>query len=177
MARTIKLYKLPDNPQLPGMREMKKSDVPRVHELVSSYLKKFPLHPELTAAEIDHWMLPKPGVVYAYVRENEKGQVMDVCSFYSLPSSILGHDKHNTLNAAYSYWNVATTVPLQELMNDALILAKKEDFDVFNALNVMENETFLKDLKFGIGDGFLQYYLYNWKCPKIEPPGIGLVLL
>jgi len=177
MARTIKLYKLPENPQLPGMREMKKSDVPRVHELVSAYLKKFPLHPELTAAEIEHWMLPKPGVVYAYVRENEKGQVMDVCSFYSLPSSILGHDKHNILKAAYSYWNVATTVPLQELMNDALILARKEDFDVFNALNVMENETFLKDLKFGIGDGFLQYYLYNWKCPKIEPPGIGLVLL
>eukprot|EP00971_Amphidinium_carterae_P137415 2723238-Amphidinium_carterae.1 len=24
----------------------------------------------------------------------------------------------------------------------------------------------LKELKFGIGDGFLQYYLYNWKCPK-----------
>jgi len=62
-------------------------------------------------------------------------------------------------------------------MYDALILAKQQDFDVFNALNVMENETFLKELKFGIGDGFLQYYLYNWKCPKIEPSGIGLVLL
>ena len=22
-----------------------------------------------------------------------------------------------------------------------------------------------------------QYYLYNWKCPRIEPKGIGLVLL
>jgi len=62
-------------------------------------------------------------------------------------------------------------------MYDALILARQQDFDVFNALNVMENESFLKDLKFGIGDGFLQYYLYNWKCPKIEPAGIGLVLL
>mmetsp|Transcript_4337 Transcript_4337/g.7622 ORF Transcript_4337/g.7622 Transcript_4337/m.7622 type:complete len:442 (+) Transcript_4337:114-1439(+) len=177
MARTIKLYKLPDNPQLPGMREMKKEDVPRVHELVSAYLKKFALHPDLSREEIEHWMLPREGVVYAFVRENEKGQVVDVCSFYSLPSSILGHDKHNILKAAYSYWNVATTVPLSDLMNDALIMAKKCDFDVFNALNVMENENFLKELKFGIGDGFLQYYLYNWKCPKIEPCGIGLVLL
>jgi hypothetical protein len=33
----------------------------------------------------------------------------------------------------------------------------------------MENKQFLEKLKFGIGDGNLQYYLYNWKCPAIEP--------
>lgn len=26
---------------------------------------------------------------------------------------LVGHAKHNLLKAAYSYWNVATTVPLQ----------------------------------------------------------------
>jgi len=177
MARTIKLYKVPDTPQLNGMRKMEPRDIQRVFELISHYLKKFPLHPEFEVEELGHWMLPRPGVVYSYVRENAAGEVTDACSFYSLPSSILGNDKYNLLKAAYSYWNVATTVPLHELMYDALILAKQQDFDVFNALNVMENESFLKELKFGIGDGFLQYYLYNWKCPKIEPSGIGLVLL
>uniref|UniRef100_A0A7S4QTD2 Glycylpeptide N-tetradecanoyltransferase n=1 Tax=Alexandrium monilatum TaxID=311494 RepID=A0A7S4QTD2_9DINO len=176
MARTIKLYKLPAVTQLPGMRKMEPRDVQRVADLVTGYLKKFPLHPEFTAEEVGHWMLPRDGVVYSYVRE-DGGEVKDVCSFYSLPSTILGHEKYSLLKAAYSYWNVATTVSLPELMYDALILAKQHDFDVFNALNVMENDQFLKDLKFGIGDGFLQYYLYNWKCPKIEPCGIGLVLL
>ena len=38
-------------------------------------------------------------------------------------------------------------------------------FDVFNALDLMENKQFLEKLKFGVGDGFLQYYLYNWRCP------------
>mmetsp|Transcript_155564 Transcript_155564/g.282953 ORF Transcript_155564/g.282953 Transcript_155564/m.282953 type:complete len:497 (+) Transcript_155564:189-1679(+) len=178
MARTIKLYKVPDQPQLPGMRVMQPRDVSRVFELVTGYLKKFALHPEFEKDELAHWMLPRDGVVYSYVREDlVTGDVTDVCSFYSLPSTILGHDKYNLLKAAYSYWNVATTVPIHELMYDALILAKQQDFDVFNALNVMENDYFLKELKFGIGDGFLQYYLYNWKCPKIEPSGIGLVLL
>jgi glycylpeptide N-tetradecanoyltransferase len=177
MARTIKLYKVPDVPQLRGMRQMEKKDVPRVVELVTGYLKKFPLHPEFNADEVAHWMLPREGVVYSYVREIAPGEVSDVCSFYSLPSTILGNDKYTLLKAAYSYWNVATTVSMAELMYDALILAKQQDFDVFNALNVMENDQFLKELKFGIGDGFLQYYLYNWKCPKIEPSGIGLVLL
>lgn len=177
MARTIKLYKVPDTPQLSGMREMQPKDVQRVAEMVTGYLKKFSLHPEFTADEIGHWMLPRDGVIYSFVRESSSGEVTDVCSFYSLPSTILGSDKYNILKAAYSYWNVATTVPLHELMYDALIYAKQRDFDVFNALNVMENESFLKELKFGIGDGFLQYYLYNWKCPKIDPAGMGLVLL
>jgi len=42
-------------------------------------------------------------------------------------------------------------------------------FDVFNALDLMENKQFLEALKFGIGDGNLQYYLYNWRCPSMVP--------
>lgn len=37
-------------------------------------------------------------------------QVTDMCSFYHLPSTVIGHDRHRTLNAAYSFYNVATTV-------------------------------------------------------------------
>ncbi len=43
------------------------------------------------------------------------------------------------MKAAYSYYNVATTHNITELFNDAIILAKNEDFDVFNALNIMKN--------------------------------------
>lgn len=39
--------------------------------------------------------------------------------------------------------------------------------DVFNALDLMDNSQFLENLKFGIGDGNLQYYIYNWKCPPM----------
>jgi hypothetical protein len=47
----------------------------------------------------------------------------------------------------------------------------------------MENKTFLEKLKFGIGDGNLQYYLYNWKCPSmgaekvcVSQPEAGLLV-
>ena len=46
-------------------------------------------------------------------------------------------------------------------------------FDVFNALDLMENKEFLEKLKFGIGDGNLQYYLYNWKCPFMTPEKVS----
>lgn len=48
---------------------------------------------------------------------------------------------------------------------------------MFNMLNLMENEDIVRDLKFGAGDGNLQYYIYNWNCPVMESKEIGLVLL
>ena len=41
-------------------------------------------------------------------------------------------------------------------------------FDVLNALTLMDNTLFLEQQKFGAGDGFLNYYLFNWKCPAIR---------
>lgn len=62
-------------------------------------------------------------------------------------------------------------------MRDALILANNTGSDVFNALNLMENDTFLEELKFGKGDGNLQYYIYNWSCPTMKSADVGIVLL
>ena len=44
------------------------------------------------------------------------------------------------LRAAYCYYYAATSVPLMQLMNDALVEAARNNFDVFNALDIMENE-------------------------------------
>jgi hypothetical protein len=57
---------------------------------------------------------------------------------------------------AYSYYNVATTVPLVTLMKDMLIIARNLKVDVFNALELMENEALFPTLEFKPGDGFLQ---------------------
>ena len=94
-------------------------------------------------------------------REDDGVEVItDFCSYYHLHSSVLGNPKHTTLHAAYSFYNVANTVDLTELMRDCRILAKNEGHDVFNALNLMENDRFLTDLKFGMGDGNLLASFY-----------------
>jgi glycylpeptide N-tetradecanoyltransferase len=89
----------------------------------------------------------------------------------------LKHETHKTLNVAYAYYNVPNTCSLEELMKNALIIAKNKGFDVFNALDIMENEQILKELKFGIGDGNLHYYLYNWRIPESQPSSMGIVLV
>lgn len=41
----------------------------------------------------------------------------------------------------------------------------------------MDNDTVFDELKFGQGNGNLQYYLYNWKMPSAKPNDIGIVLV
>uniref|UniRef100_A0A8R1E0Z0 Glycylpeptide N-tetradecanoyltransferase n=1 Tax=Caenorhabditis japonica TaxID=281687 RepID=A0A8R1E0Z0_CAEJA len=106
--------------------------------------------------------------------QNQNGKITDLVSFYSLPSSVMGHTTHKTIFAAYLYYYVAGSVSVKQLINDALILANQEKFDVFNALDLMHNEKVFVDLKFGKGDGNLQYYLYNWKCADMNANQIGL---
>lgn len=179
MSRTIRLYKLPDKTVTPGFRKMEFHDVPAVTRLLKTYLKQFVVAPDFDENDVEHWLLPKENVVDSFLVESpETHEITDFCSFYTLPSSILGSQNYSTLKAAYSYYNVTTTTPLIQLMNDALIVAKMKDFDVFNALDVMQNEVFLKELKFGPGDGKLHYYLYNYRMKNVlRSSELGLVLL
>jgi len=76
---------------------------------------------------------------------------------------------------------------VQALIADALVIANAAEFDVFNALTLMDSVPVLQDLKFGVGDGHLNYYLYNWRTAPMagmEPVGdipagrgIGVVML
>ncbi|CAH1127143.1 unnamed protein product [Ceutorhynchus assimilis] len=175
MQRTLKLYKLPDNPKTPGFRKMKAEDVNGAHQLLNEYLSRFDLAPYFTKEEFVHWFLPRPNIIESFVVETN-GKITDFVSYYTLPSSVMHHPVHKTLKAAYSFYNVSTTTNWVSLMQDALISAKQLNFDVFNALDLMDNGEFLEQLKFGIGDGKLQYYLYNWKCPSMTANQVGLVL-
>ncbi|KAF2894338.1 hypothetical protein ILUMI_11835 [Ignelater luminosus] len=175
MQRTLKLYKLPDEPKTPGFRKLTIKDIPQAHKLLQEYLKRFDLAPHFSEDDFIHWFLPQVGIVDSFVVENN-GVITDFVSYYTLPSTVMHHPIYKSLKAAYSFYNVSGKTPWIDLMNDALISAKQLGFDVFNALDLMDNKEFLETLKFGIGDGNLQYYLYNWKCPGMQAHKIGLVL-
>ncbi|TKY85770.1 hypothetical protein EX895_005310 [Sporisorium graminicola] len=56
---------------------------------------------------------------------------------------------------------------LNTLMNTMLIIARDHNFDVVNCLTVMDNALFLQEQKFGPGDGFLRFYLFNWRTKPV----------
>jgi len=176
IARMIHLSRVPEEPTM-NIRPMKPEDAGPICKILAEYLTKFKYTPILDEEEVLHWFLPRENVIQTYVKETD-GIITDMLSYYCLSSHVIGNPKHKLLNAVYSYYNVANTVSWTTLMENALVVARKKDNkDVFNCLNVMDNEQFLTDLKFGPGDGYLHYYLYNWKCPKMEPGDVGLVLM
>jgi len=177
LGRMVRLSAVDQKHTYP-FRPMTEVDVPKVCNLLNNYLTNFKYTPVLEEEEIKHWFTPKENVVQCYVLENDEGEITDMFSYYCLSSHVIGNDKHKDLHAVYSYYNVAQTLSWTDLMKHALTTARHTDAkDVFNCLNVMENAQFLQDLRFGPGDGYLHYYLYNWLCPALEPGEVGLVLM
>lgn len=176
LAKVIKSHRLPEK-QLLGMRQLQKEDVPQLTALLAKKLSCYKLAPVFSESDVGHMLFPVENILECYVKETD-GKITDMFSYYNLPSTVLHNTSHSSLKAAYSYYNIANTVSMYDLFREALVVARDQGYDVFNALDLMENEEVFGDLKFGIGDGHLQYYLYNWRVREVFHPGeIGLVLL
>ncbi|KAG8932344.1 glycylpeptide N-tetradecanoyltransferase [Tulasnella sp. 418] len=196
LARMVKLNALPENLSIPEIREMEDRDVDGVWDLLTRYMTRFKMSVAYTKEEVRHNFYSGRGVegallenarrekqvVWTYVvSDPSTNEITDFFSFYSLPSTIMKSQKHSLLEAAYMYY-YATDVAFQhgaetdgrlknrlmDLIGDALIIANKMKFDVVNAMTLMDNDLVLRDLKFGQGDGYLNYYLYNWRTSKLE---------
>ncbi|XP_026171293.1 glycylpeptide N-tetradecanoyltransferase 2-like [Mastacembelus armatus] len=175
LQRARKFNHLPEVTKTPGLRPMRKEDIEGVHSLLQTNLCRFHLSPILSLQEAQHWLLPQENLIDTYVVEGNGGTLTDVVSFYSVSSRVLNHPVHTGLRAAHLFYVASTATDAVDLMEDTLVLAKSKNFDIFYALDVMENKGFLEKLKFSISDRSLHYYLYNWMCPNMSPDKVGLV--
>ncbi|KAF2747545.1 N-myristoyl transferase [Sporormia fimetaria CBS 119925] len=186
IKRQVLRYKLPSETSTPGLRPLEAKDVDAALDLLKRYLKRMDMAQEFSKSEFEHWMCQgknqKEQVVWAYVVEDPKSKkITDFVSFYNLESKVLKHAKHDVIKAAYLFYYATESAfendtkvlkaRLNTLIKDALIMAKKKNFDVFNALTLLDNPLFLEDQRFGAGDGSLYYYLYNYRAARI-PGGI-----
>lgn len=175
-------YKLPSKPAF-NIRPLCEKDIPCVMKLFEQYMSRFQLSHHMNIEEFTHWFLPRDKVIYSYVvfEDDDKPEILDFFSFYSIPSSILNQPdcRHETIEVAYLfYYSVSSEIRLLPLIKTALQEASKLGFDVLNCLNLMENgDNLLNALKFGAGDGQLRFYLYNWKTKLLKPSEIGLIML
>ena len=65
-----------------------------------------------------------------FIQDEVTNEVTDMFSFYQLPSTVVDHSRYKSLKAAYSFYNVASSTKLVDLMNDALVIAR--DVGSFN---------------------------------------------
>ncbi|KZT40840.1 Glycylpeptide N-tetradecanoyltransferase [Sistotremastrum suecicum HHB10207 ss-3] len=215
MSEMVERNKVPTETSLPGLREMDERDVPAVKELLTKYLTRFDMVPVFSKEEIHHTFVAGRGIgdrgengrrkdqsTCTYVVENpETHEITEFFSLYHIPSTVLDNEEDPEINVGYLSYYASTAAfeedaegedgklkhRLTELIQDALVIAKQQNFDVMNALTLMDNNSFLRDLKFTPGTGILSYYLYNWKTKPLsgytatdDRPigrGVGVIML
>jgi len=146
LKRQEKINKVPDEPVIPGIRKMVKKDAKKIQPLMESFLKKYKLYNSMNDKEIKHFLMPKDDVVETYVVEQQEGDqkvITDFVSFYTLPSSVLQHETVTEMKAAYLYYYAYTKTDFKKLILYAICKAKASNHDVFNCLNIMDNQEML----------------------------------
>ncbi|CAH6721012.1 glycylpeptide N-tetradecanoyltransferase [[Candida] jaroonii] len=192
-SEMVATYTLPKEPLL-GLRPMEDKDFDEVFDLFTSFQEKYEIIQIFTKEELKHWLNTKSNVIKPYVIEKD-GKITDFVSYYLLPFTVLDNDQHNELGVAYLYYYATNAEEnyeqrLKSLIKDTLITSKEFGVDVFNCLTSQDNPLFIEECKFGDGDGFLNYYLFNYKTFPIhgginaktrevenKDGGIGTVLL
>jgi glycylpeptide N-tetradecanoyltransferase len=80
----------------PGFGAMERHDVLAVTRLLYNYLSQFSIAPDFNEDDVEHWLVPIENVL----EKPETHEITDFCSFYTLPSSILGNANYTMLKAA-----------------------------------------------------------------------------
>lgn len=146
-----KLYNLPTR-SLP-LRRIQKEDCKMLAELLNGYTRDTPISITFSEEICESYFLG--GVVQTWVLGGI-GTPTDMISFYTLP--ITNKLLHTSVKAAYLWYYVSTTTTLPIFVQEALIIAKEQGFDVFSCLDIFRNEEFVAELKFKQGTGTLHYY-------------------
>ena len=185
IGNALKKYDLPDEPTISGFRKMEEKDIEQIYNLILSRNKKYKIFEILTKQEIKHWLLPKNNIVYTYVLEDEQHNITDFCSFYVIQRTILNNQnkgnnnasKYKKINFAFELINYNNTISRKELLRNAIILAKQNNFDAYFCIDYKENAENFKELLFMEKIGKMKYYLYNFVYPDIPIDDLSLMFM
>jgi glycylpeptide N-tetradecanoyltransferase len=104
-----------------------------------------------------------------YTVYNDKSK--EFASFYIIYTKCLS--KNILLKKAYLYYWYGS----KEIVSDAISIASRLlAVDMFDLLNISNNESIIKDLKFVEGTGSLEYHMFNIKERRIDSKDLNFIL-
>lgn len=164
-------------------RKASLQDMSQMYALFQVFMQQFALKPLFTMEEFEHWLLPRDGVISNWVFL-EGGKMLGFYSVYAIPSSVLDSESGAvvaSLQNAYSFYYALSqeyncALSLKHMIEIVAHEGKKEGFDLFNSLNVMNSTPeVLEDCLFAVGDGRLHHYMFNWGMRPVSPNEIGFL--
>ena len=164
--------------------KMKNEDLTTVYELYKYFSSRFNIYCHYTEQELGQLLLNNDFVNSYVVMDGEK--IVDFASYYKLPYLI--ENSEEKINSAYMFLYSCTTVSPDTIIDNLLKIAKKENYDVLNVLDVglvgdmlltselnngdesdEESYEHVYEHKFLKGTGKIYFNFFNWKCPEIRP--------
>ncbi|KAI4379976.1 hypothetical protein MLD38_006212 [Melastoma candidum] len=172
LPEIVEFYELPRSPDIRGFKGMNVAHVRALTGLLYTYLQKFNLAPEFTEDDVKHWFLPRADLLHSYVNVTPNGEIIGFCSFITLRQP----QQDRMLKLAFSFYNFTVGMPLQQLMRDAIIIARENQCDSFFVYKIMSNASFLTELRFFPSGWHIQYNGLEG-LRSLDMDRIGLVLL
>lgn len=163
-----------------GMKRMGEEHVEMAYNLFNRYINKYNYHPIFTLEEFTHLFYNNKFVEsYVFEQKDEEdgvSYVVDFVSYYVSDVEVLKGDYTGKVikKGTLFYYTCLTYTPYKILKN-ILVVAKKNDVDVFCASNIMEHGDILKELHFDEFGQDTHHYLYNWRVRAMNNNQIGYV--
>jgi len=139
---------------------------------LNNYLEKYKLTIIFDKETFIHYFFPNPNINYTYIIEKDN-IITDMISFFVIDNIVKNNYKYNEYKAGYLYYYFNFGIELVDLLNIAIYYANNNNIDVFNVLNMYNLENVLSKCKF-LSGGFLNYYLYNYKCNPLDKNEVAL---
>lgn len=172
-----KANRLPEKFSNKNFKKIEEKHLEQMYELFNTYMGKYNLHPIFTQEEFSYLFYGNKFVV-CYVLEDEEGNVLDFISYYVTQSSVLkNNEKYKYIKKANLFYYTSLTETPYNLIKDIMIVARNNSMDVFNATDIMENNSTVRELGFEDGTGTQHYYLYNWKIKPLQNIQCSLILM
>jgi glycylpeptide N-tetradecanoyltransferase len=159
-----------------NIRKIETKDMEICCKLLNQYHNKFKISILFSLEEFIHQFTFRENIIETYVVENN-GQITDMLSFYFIPSKLNNKYKYTDITKAYIYYYFYTETDLVKLIENGIYLMKKKKMDMVNVMKQYDNDKFIDKLKFKEGNGELNFYFYNWKCPQIEQNDMAIVMV
>ncbi len=143
--------------------------------MLNDFLKKYNIYQYFSYEQFIHHFLDN-NYMHSYITIENK-VITNFISFYVIPNKIINNKLYDTINKAYLYYYFNYTESLFDIVNNILAIIKNLNIDVVDCLDIFDYKNIFNDLKFTEGNGYINYYLYNWKCPQITNNMLGLSMV
>ncbi|KAM0675068.1 hypothetical protein GVAV_001407 [Gurleya vavrai] len=138
-------------------------DYQQMFNLYNEECNKHKLYDKMNFETFVYNLKTKENVVYAFVKEIDD-KIVAFGSFYILNNLVIRKNKE--IKTAYLYYHSSENH--KEMIEQLLIFASQINCAMFNIINMNIKKDILDDLLFCIGDGVLNYYLYNYETSPID---------